>query len=598
MIKKILSILLTTLLFIISLVVFLFFLIPLGSIATFTEHKVNTLKSINLSIGDTERSGVGTFVFRDIEVQMDLTQLSKSKAKKDKQDGDKTGLETKTELEKGEKGGLNGGEPAHEVDEGYEESASNDEDLQGTITIDELELKVDPLDLLSPSAISVGVRMELMGGEIGDAEIWMSNKFGMNRPRIYVGYMEGLDLSKAPLLSTAFSALLPNLSTKGITGTLESGSLLLEPVLYDSDEEEDPDAAKKGYYTGDVSLKLTDLVADAPTLSIKYKRGPNATMKEDFQLTDLKLGDCSFNINIGPPAEMKSLNRKQRKTKGTVVMFEKGECRGESIDYVIRKGSFLLFPTKKSGKTQIDLWTKMAFSSDYFKEKTEVDGVVVSDNDKLDKAIRFQQQGWEKSRDVDGYYWMHCLGSMAKSSCKRGLPPEEKARKDAEKDRKNAEKKEEALKKAAEAKSSGVEAIKPAADGPREKTVKRPEAAERTKDRNRKREPRAPRPPVARPVPRPGAEEGVAGEDGDDEALEPEGEEPGVDEGEEGDEPLEEGDEPAAGDDEGALDDEMPAAAGEEGVDDEEGAAAPEGEGEHGEGEVPPAEGEEEAPLE
>jgi hypothetical protein len=524
MIKKILSILLGVVVFTVALIVFVFLLIPLDSVATYLEHEVSAGKVIELSIGETERSGAGTFIFREIEIGIDLSKLEKTSASKKAEKGKgkavKGKLDPKDTSPKGEADKAKDAPP--EVD-----TAQDKDSIKGSVLIDELEISVDPFDLLSPKAVSVEFRMDLLGGEIGDAEVWFSDSVGMSRPRL--------------------SALLPNLSTNALTGSIESGSVLFEPSLDDEDdsaegkEGEDPKTKKKkGHYTGEISLQISQLVAKRPLLTIKYKKGPGASMHEDFQLTDLKLGDCGFEIKIDKASEIKSLSRKARKKGGTVLLFEKGECSGESIDYAIRKDSYIQMP-KKGGfsKATMNIWTKMAFSSDYFKEKLKVDGQVISDNDKLDKAIRFQQRGWERSRDVDGYYWMHCHGSMTKSKCKRLLPPEEKHRKTAEKEREKAVKKAEKA-KAAKSKVKDLSTKKAA---PKEKKAK-----------VRKERPARPRPAKIRPsrpkikVPSVKKDE----EDGDDE---PEDDDELLDDDEGDDEG--EGDDDDEGDDEFEDDEEL-----------------------------------------
>ena len=600
MMRRLLAILVSVALFLAAFAVFVFLMIPVGSITTWVQHKVNDSESIKLDIGETERTSPGTIILRDISLDLDFSSVRKArKQSEDALDAAAAAASTlpgpAAAAAAGPEEPAKGGALA-----GAEVSGFGFDPANGRLAVDELELWFSPMDLLTPGAFSVEFRMDLMGGLIDDAELWFDSSKGYGKPRVYIGNIESLDMEQAPALSALFSAMFPYIKTDQLSGTIDTGSVLLEPT----EVEAVGDIADEGVesltkYVGEISLNLMDVVARSPVFLLRYKKDGKKIAEERFRLTDLKLGECDFVIKVSPPSEMKELSPDQRKRDGTAILFSKGVCSGESIDIALREKSYLRIPEKGGLKgARVNFWIKSAYSSEFFREEEKVDGVVVTQNRALDQAMRFKARGFKRAQDVDGYYWMNCIGPLTHAKCKRQLPPEEKRRKQAEEERKQREKdaarKIESEKKEAERKAKRDEDRKArearGAGKPDVKMVSPPPG------RGRKDRPKRPdRKPPTRPGPG-GADdlsgsddEGLDDEGLDDEGLDDEGldDEGYDDEGDEG-EGLDDEGEPI--DDEEPLDDEEPT------LDDEE---VPEGD-EAGEGGEPPegAEGEEgEIPL-
>jgi hypothetical protein len=569
MMRKLLTIVVSVALFLAAFAIFVFLMIPVGSITSWAQHKINDSETIQLDIGETERTSPGTIVLRDISLDLDFSKVRKArKASEDALDaaaaaasklpGSAAGAPEVPEEEPAKGGALAGAEVS-----GFGFDPAN-----GRLEVDELELWFSPMDLLTPGAFSVEFRMDLMGGLIDDAELWFDSGKGYDKPRIYIGNIESLDMEQAPALSALFSAMFPYIKTDQLSGTIDTGSVLLEPT----EVEAVGDIAEEGVesltkYVGEISLSLMDVVARAPVFLLRYKKDGKKIAEERFRLTDLKLGECDFVIKVSPPSEMKELSPDQRKRDGTAILFTKGVCSGESIDIALREKSYLRIPEKGGLKgARVNFWIKSAYSSEFFREEEKVDGVVVTQNRALDQAMRFKARGFKLAQDVDGYYWMNCIGPLTHAKCKRQLPPEEKRRKQAEEDRKQREKdaarkieneKKEAERKAKREADQSARAAR-SAGTPDVKMVSPPPGRGR-KDR--------PKRPDRKGTPLPGAaggpgdgvpdDEGLVDEGLDDEGLDDEvlddeayDEEPG--EGEE----LDDEGEPV--DDEEPLDDEEP----------------------------------------
>jgi hypothetical protein len=450
MIRKLLGIVASVVLFLVAMAFFFFLLFPFDSLTEVIEAKVAQTGFLTVDIGEVERDSVGSVSFTDIKIDLSMAKLEKSffpggdkgpgAAKLAGAKGDVGGDEgdegeaSEEGGTAGEAAGTPGTEPASDSDEGQAPKA-------GSLFIDRFTVQFGLLDLLTPNAFKIGLDLELLGGEITDTELRFRASRGYQFPKLTVGAVRDLDLAGAPLLGELFSGLMPSMKAGSLSGILETASIEADPVFDEVAEgEETPEEGPLVHYSGEIKMRIRDLVAVAPRLVMKYRHAGQEVQSEEFRLSDMKLGECNFDIQLGSPEDFKSLGAKQRKRDGTVIMFERGDCSGDSIDYAVRKGSYIRIPAVGGwASAKLDIWTKLAFSSAYFEEKLEEGGVVVSQNDALDKAMRFQQGGFAKSRDVDGYYWMHCTGSMSAARCKSGLPPEEKRRKDGEEDRKRRE---------------------------------------------------------------------------------------------------------------------------------------------------------------
>ena len=572
MFRKLLAILVSTALFLAAFAVFAFLLIPVESFSSWMQHKVNESEIVQIDIRETERTSPGTFVLREISLDLDFSAFRKAKKKSEeaadlKPDG-LNGKAAATADAPPETGGALAG---------VDVSGFGFEPEGGHIEIDELEISVSPWDLLSPGSVSVEFRMDLLGGVVDDAEMWFSKSHGYDMPRVYIGNIEDLDMEQAPALGALFSAIIPYIKTGQLMGTIDAGSILLEPTEVEAvGDAADAGAETLTKYVGEISLGLADVVARSPVFLLRFKKDGKKIAEERFRLTDLRLGDCDFVIKVAPPSEMKELTPDQRKRDGTAVLFSKGVCSGDSIDIALREKSYLRVPEEGGLKAaRINFWIKSAYSSEYFREEEKEDGVVVTQNHALDQAMRFKAQGFQRAQDVDGYYWMNCVGPLSKAQCKRRLPPEEKRRKKAEEDRKKREK-DEARKAERAEKEAARKAERDAARKERDirtgsgiSDVKRGSPSSRGTGTTRPERPTIPRPENGIVAPDPG-EEGLDEEGLDEEGLDEEGfdeegfdEEGFDDEGEEDGEPLEEEEEDEPTEDED--DDE-----GEEPLEDEE----------------------------
>ena len=579
MFRKLLAILLSTALFLAAFAVFAFLLIPVESFSSWMQHKVNESETVQIDIGETERTSPGTIVLRDISLDLDFSAFRKTKKKSAKARDEATAAAAAAAEDLNLKPGGPKGKAAATADAqparggslaGVDVSGFGFEPEGGHIEIEELEISVSPWDLLSPGSVSVEFSMDLLGGVIDDAEMWFSKRHGYDMPRVYIGNIENLDMEQAPALGALFSAIIPYIKTGQLMGTIDAGSVLLEPTEIEAvGDAADAGAETLTKYVGEISLGLADVVARSPVFLLRFKKDGKKIAEERFRLTDLRLGDCDFVIKVAPPSEMKELTPDQRKRDGTAVLFSKGICSGDSIDIALREKSYLRIPEEGGFKAaRINFWIKSAYSSEYFREEEKEDGVVVTQNHALDQAMRFKARGFQRAQDVDGYYWMNCVGPLSQAQCKRRLPPEEKRRKKAEEDRKKREK--DAARKAERAEKEAARKV--------DREAARKERDIRT-DRG-KPNVKMVSPPSKRPerpvMPRPGNgtvapgtdDEGLDDEGFDDEGLDDEGlddeglddeglDDEGLDdegfddEGEEDEEPLESEDE---GEDEGEDD--------------------------------------------
>ncbi len=582
MLRKLLAILISIALFLAAFTVFAFLMIPVGSISTWVQYKVNDSKTIQLDIGETERVSPGTIVLREISLDLDFASFRKEKRRSEEakdaataaaakhpgpgKDATQAGAEMGPALKKARDAAL----------ASTEVSGFGFDPANGRLTIDELELWFSPLDFLSPGSFSVEFRMDLLGGLIDDAELWFSSKYGYDKPRIFIGKIDSLDIERAPALSALFSAMFPYIRTNLLSGTIEAGSVLLEPM----EVEAVGDVAEEGAetltkYVGEISVNLMDVVARSPVFLLRFKKDGKKIAEERFRLTDLKLGECDFVIKVSPPSEMKELSPDQRKRDGIAVLFSKGVCSGESMDIALREKSYLRIPEKEGLKgARVNFWIKSAYSSEFFREEEKVDGIVVTQNKALDQAMRFKARGFKRAQDVDGYYWMHCDGPLTNAKCKRRLPPEEKRRKQAAEERKQRER--DAVRKVENEKKEAERKAKRDAD--REaREARRSEGKPNVKmvsppdKRTHKDRPKRPTHPGPDAPPSPDDGTIVEEEGTDDEGLEEEGYDEEEDEGEEF---IDEG-EPH--DEDELLDEEEP-------TEDDEGDEVPEGEaGDEGE---------------
>lgn len=79
MLRKLLAILISIVLFLAAFAVFAFLMIPVESISTWVQYKVNDSKTIQLDIGETERVSPGTIVLREISLDLDFASFRKEK---------------------------------------------------------------------------------------------------------------------------------------------------------------------------------------------------------------------------------------------------------------------------------------------------------------------------------------------------------------------------------------------------------------------------------------------------------------------------------------------------------------------------------------
>jgi hypothetical protein len=588
MLNKLLSIVAYTVLFLLATVLFVYFLFPLDQLRQYVEARVNLSSKYRLEVGSIERDGLGRMVLSDLSVGVNRKLFKRKDAKS----------AALAQLPAPEAGvvGEAPEEPADEADE------------FSYIDIEKVTIDFDLTELLDPSSVALGLNVELLGGLVEDANIeFVSTDFG-TRAAVHLPTIQDLQFGETEFFGALFSALLPSMRSDKVTGYLGEGRIELEPA---NDEED-------AWYKGEVEIELGDIVALEPIL---LQRMPNIKEAVEVPLTDMRLGRCIFRLRVDRKDNLTELDKvKTKHQAATVILFEKAECKGESLDYYIKENSFILLPPKTPfSKGNMDFWTKLAFNPDYFEEERKDEaGQPLTKNKELGQGLEFDRS-WQKAQDVDGFYWMHCKGKLSKPRCKRGLPTEEKRRKDAIKELERKQEKEEAAKRkeeerkkaleraAAGAGAAGIETAPKETNSAMEAAEKRREEArkraeERRKEREARRAAQTPPTGVRQPTPPP-TDAGLRDEpEGHDEGLEPEGgyeegeeypEEEGTLEGEEG----EEGAEGVAGEEyppEG-VDEAYPPA--EEGGEHLEGEPY-EGEGERvgeplGEGEELPPEGEE-----
>jgi hypothetical protein len=387
MIRRMLSILLWFTLFLCSIVIFVYLFFPLEKVKEYVEFQVNASGKVSLSVETLDHAGLGAWMMEGVRVGVQRKMLDSRKPTK------------------GEAAPAKGGQDRAEVDP------------YTWIDIDTFRLGVSLWDLLTdPGTIQVSFDMELLGGTIEGGQLILDGELGMDRPSIQLPVIRDLALGETELFATGFSAVLPSLRADHVTGVLVSGLVDLSPGMEDDLQ----------WYEGELELELEDIVARAPVL---VNRVPDAGVVE-IPLTDLRLGTCVFDVRVGRRDRMEELDQTPVKGKpGTTIRFEKGECKGESLDYFIEKNSVIMLPPSgPMAKGTLELWTRMAFSPDYFEEGREEGGKVVTKNRELGQSLEFDRL-WQTSRDVDGYYWMHCQGSIGSPRCRRTLPPAEEARK-------------------------------------------------------------------------------------------------------------------------------------------------------------------------
>lgn len=474
MIKKIAAIVAYLMLFLLVTVLCLYFLFPLERLREYIEYKAGSSKKYQLEIESIERNGLGEMVLTGVTV----------------------GVNKKLFKRKTPPGKAQVLAKAQAAEEEKEKKKEKPQEEFSFIDIDQLSVTFSLLELLDPSGMNFGLSMELLGGRIADGEIELDSSVGFGKPRVSLPIIENLTLGDSDFFGPLFSSIMPSLKTDRVLGYLDSGSVLLEPQLVEDEEEETEektpaDAEGKGkkkkpagptsYYAGAIDLELSDITAIAPLLVQRTKVGA-----VEVPLTDMKLGNCTFKLRVDRKDRIEEMDKVKTKHEGaTVVLFEKGQCKGESLDYYIRENSFILFPPRANfAKASMDLWTKLAFNPDYFDDKRVEDGQVVTRNKELGQGLEFDRR-WQKSQDLDGFYWMHCKGKLSRPKCRRKLPPEEhkkkKVQQDLEKKRKAEEKKrvreEERKKKEEEARKKKEAAPEPPGTDLKAEREKRKEEA-------------------------------------------------------------------------------------------------------------------------
>lgn len=462
MAKKILSVIAYFLLYIISTLFFVYFTFPLDRLQAYIESKANASAKYRLELDGIEREGMSGLVFDGVRLGIhrkllkrpgaqgagsavpgelapttlkvgkgdDITQDEEEPAKTKKTKSKATNASDKAEgqgngsgksAKKLAKAGGEEGEEEEDTEKSERVTAGANSDEFSFITIDVLRLSYDLFDFVTPSHFRVGVDAELLNGTIEGGELEFFEEHGISRPAIRFPEIYALQLGDAELFGVLFSALLPSVKTDRVEGILERGVVEMEPQLEDEHKS----------YSGRIELELSGIVALAPMLVNRVRNAPAV----EVPLTDMRLGKCVFNIKIDSKDKIAILDKVASKDQAaTAVLFEKGECKGESLDYFIKTNSYILLPEKGSIlKGKLDLWTKLAFSPDYFEEKRVEDGQVTTRNQELGKGLEFDRT-WQEAQDVEGYYWMHCQGSLGQPRCRRELPKEEKTKKDAQKE--------------------------------------------------------------------------------------------------------------------------------------------------------------------
>jgi hypothetical protein len=566
MLKKLIAAVAYLLLFCVATALFAYFLFPLDRLREYVENKTNLSSKYRLEIGSVEREGLGRLVLTDISVGVNK-KLIKRKTAPTPPPLSAPATPVPEDDEPAETAPGNG-TPASQPP-GSEDNARDDFTY---IDIDSVVVDFDLMEMLDPSAISLGLNVELLGGFIENGRIELLQEGGKTRTAIYLPTIQDLQFGETEFFGALFSALLPSMRSDKVKGYLGDGAVELVP---DSDDG-------ASWYKGTIEIELGDIVAIEPIL---VQRMPKTTEAVEVPLTDMRLGKCTFKLRIDRKDQIDELDKVKTKYQAaTAVLFEKGECKGESLDYYVKENSFILFPAKAGfSKGNMDFWTKLAFNPDYFEEeRLDDEKQPVTKNKELGQGLEFDRT-WQRAQDVDGFYWMHCKGKLSKPRCRRGLPEEEKRRKKALADMEKKQKKEAAL-KFKEAQKKEVEAAPPklpggtgtspeelidAAEKRREEARERAEARRKEREERRKealdnRAPAQPSPPPEVGSPTEPGDEGEGVEEGTEEGYgdgEEGLEEEGFGEEEGDDEPVEGDEEPPA--DDGLVDDEAYPAEGE-----------------------------------
>ncbi len=586
MLKKLLSAVAYLVLFLVATALFTYFLFPLDRLREYVEAKANLSSKYRLEIGSLEREGMGRLVLSDITVGVNRKLI---KRKSSKPAAPAPLPAAAPEAEEGAPA-TNEEKPKAEAKDAAPATAEENEFTY--IDIDRIAIDFDITELMNPSNIALGLTVDLLGGIIENGRIELVQQGGQTRTALSLPVIQDIEFGETEFFGALFSALLPSMRSDRVNGYLGDGTVELLPQM---DEE-------LFWYEGTVEIELGDIVALEPIL---VQRLPKVAEAVEIPLTDMRLGKCVFRLRVDRKDLIDELNNVKTKHKtATAVVFEKGECKGESLDYYIRENSFILFPAKAGfSKGQMDFWTKLAFNPDYFDdERNDENGTPLTKNKELGQGLEFDRQ-WQRAQDVDGFYWMHCKGKLSKPRCRRGLPAEEKRRKKALKDLEKKQKKAEAKKrredrekaasktpkgrKGASLGADDAGATKRQEDARKRAEERRLEREARRKKRAEAKEAEAPTPRQPQPPTGPGFDEGEEGDE--EEGDEEEGEEEEYDEGEEEeydeeDEEGEEEDEGEEGDEseEEPLDDDDSPEEGDGMIDDE---AYPE---EGAEGDLPP----------
>lgn len=590
MLKKLLSAVAYLALFLVATALFTYFLFPLDRLREYVEAKVNLSSKYRLEIGTLEREGLGRLVLSDISLGVNR-KLIKRKSASPAAPAPRPAAASETEVDS---------PPAAGEDLKAETTAevTAEKDEFTYIDIDRVAIDFDITDLMNPSSVALGLTVDLLGGVIEDGRIELVQQGGQTRTALSLPVIQDIEFGETEFFGALFSALLPSMRSDRVNGYLGEGSVELVPQMED----------ELVWYEGTVEVELGDIVALEPIL---VQRLPKVAEAVEIPLTDMRLGKCVFRLRIDRKDLINELNNvKTKHQTATAVLFEKGECKGESLDYYIRDNSFIIFPGKAGfSKGEMDFWTKLAFNPDYFDdERNDENGNPLTKNKELGQGLEFDRR-WQRAQDIDGFYWMHCKGKVSKPRCRRGLPAEEKRRKKALKALEKKQKKAEAKKRRKEQKEAASKAAKlqkdahlggaddddGAAAKRREDARKR--AEERRLEREARRKERAEAKdsgPAGPRQPQPPTDAGLE-EEGEEEGEEEEGAEEGEEyiEGEDGEEgeigqeeEYEEGEEPL--DDEESPEDEEPMD-GEELPEDDDGIVDDEAYPEEGaEGDLPP----------
>lgn len=548
MLKKLLALVAYLLIFLMATMLFTYFLFPLDRLREYVEAKANLSSKYRLEIGALEREGMGRLVLSDVTLGVNRKLIKRRSAPPAPTPPPPAPSDDpEEEKDKAEKTKAKGAK---------EEVVEKEEFTY--IEIERIAIDFDITELIDPTNIALGVTVDILGGIIENGRIELVRQGEQTRTALSLPIIQDIEFGETEFFGALFSALLPSMRSDRVSGYLGDGSIELVPMLED----------EISWYQGEIKIELGDIIALEPTL---VQRLPKVAEAVEIPLTDMRLGKCVFHLRVDRKDLLDELsNVKTKNQTATAVLFEKGECKGESLDYYIRPNSFIIFPPKGGfSKGQMDFWTKLAFNPDYFDdERKDEDGIALTKNKELGQGLEFDRK-WQRSQDVDGFYWMHCKGKLSKPRCRRGLPAEEKRRKKALKDLEKKQKKEEAEKrkelraKEAAAKPPVPNGVHPGATSDVDDAAAkrqadiRKRAEERRLEREARRKEREEAAEAAAPTPRQPQPPGDSGEVEGEEPLE-EGEEEGYIEGE-----GEEGEEEGYVDEEGEEGDEEPGDEGE-----------------------------------